>query len=223
MNQKFKNFILVVAPIIILILSISLIRGIINRDKIYHGFLEPPIGAWSELKNDDKSIQRSVYIGENTVNGVPVYGVEVDLIDSQNEQVLLQIWRDKEKDMIVEVVSKLEGKDKVLCIDINLLRKLLPDFDSLMPFIKTPEAYSLNNKYSYDVFTTSTGKTIKIAKIIDKESNKEIWISSEIPFGIVKVIDIENGQVETLLQDFDLTGGVQKISALEMEDCQRVK
>jgi len=68
-------------------------------------------------------------------------------------------------------------------------------------------------------------KTIQIAKFTD-ENNIEIWLSSEVPFGIVKIIDwssgIETGEIIAWLQDFGLAGGGLKISESEMLNCKKM-
>lgn len=98
---------------------------------------------------------------------------------------------------------------------------LIPSFSSLLPAIKTPEKYSLNNEYTYGTFTTNTGKTIQIAKLMD-ENDIEIWISSEVPFGIVKIVNNTTGEITAYLQDFGLTGGKAKISETEMLNCKKI-
>lgn len=222
MNKKIYKNLIIIGLAIIAIILILLIR---NRIKTYNGFLTPIEGAWSEVINGAEDLQRSVYLGERIVNNILAYGVEMELIVSKDKNVVTQVWRDKKSDEIVEIVTKLKGENEILCIDDSLIRALIPTFDSSLPVIKTPEEYGLDNKYTYDTFTTKTGKTVKVAKFID-ENNMEIWLSSEVPFGIVKIIDwssgTETGEIMAWLQDFDLIEGEQKISETEMANCQRI-
>lgn len=225
MNKKIYKNLIIIGLAIIAIILILLIRNRIMENKTYNGFLTPTEGAWSELMNGAEDSQRSVYLGERMVNNILAYGVEMELIVSKDKNVVAQVWRDKKSDEIVEIVTKLKGENEILCIDDSLIRTLIPTFDSSLPVIKTPEEYGLDNKYTYDTFTTKTGKTVKAAKFID-ENNMEIWLSSEVPFGIVKIIDwssvTKTGEIMAWLQDFDLTGGEQKISETEMANCQRI-
>ena len=225
MNKKtYKNFIIISLSIIAVIV-VLLMRDRIMEDKKYNGFLNPTKGAWSEVMNGAEDSQKSIYLGERVVNNILAYGVEIGSIVSGNESAVTQVWRDKESSEIVKIVSKLEGKNEVICIDASLMKMFIPTFSSSLPAIKTPEEYGLDNKYTSDTFTTKKGKTIQIAKFID-ENNMEIWLSSEVPFGIVKIIDwiekTETGEVMAWLQDFELSGGEPKISENEMLNCKKM-
>jgi len=222
MNKKIYKSLIIIGLAIIAIVAILFIR---NRGDqgIYTGFLKPKAGAWSELMNGAEDLQRLVYLGEKNIHNIPAYGVEIESIVSGNKSAVTQIWRDKESNEIVEIVSKLKGKDEVICIDDSLMKIFIPSFDSSLPSIITPEKYNPNNKYTYITFTTNTGKTVQAAKFIN-ENNMEIWLSSEVPFGIVKIIDrnSESGEIMAWLQDFGLSGAEAKISESEMLNCKKI-
>lgn len=222
MNKKIYKSLIIIGLAIIAIVAILLARSRDNQG-IYSGFLKPEKGAWSEIMNGAEDLQRLVYLGEKNIHNIPAYGIEIESIVSGDKSAVTQVWRDKDTNEIVEIVSKLKGEDEVICIDDSLMRIFMPSFDLSLPAIKTPVEYSLNNKYTYDVFTTKTGKTIQIAKFID-ENNMEIWLSSEVPFGIVKIIDrnSESGEIMAWLQDFDLSGAEAKISESEMLNCKKI-
>ncbi len=220
MNKKTYTNLVIIGLAIIAIVAVLFIRSMGNQN-IYTGFLKPGEGAWSEIMNGAEESQRIVYLGEKIVHNTRAYGVEIESIVSENESAITQVWRDKESNEIVEIVSKLKGKDEVICINDSLMEILIPSFSSLLPAIETPEKYSSNNKYIYDTFTTNTGKTIQIAKFID-ENDIEIWISSEVPFGIVKIVNNTTGEITSYLQDFGLSGGKPKISEVEMINCKRM-
>jgi len=175
--------------------------------------------------NGSEDLQRLVYLGEKNVYNIPAYGVEIESIVSGNKGAITQIWRDKESNEIVEIVSKLKGEDEVICIDDSLMRIFMPSLDLSLPAIKTPVEYSLKNKYTYDTFTTKTGKTIQVAKFID-ENNMEIWLSSEVPFGFVKILDWSGkagtAEIMAWLQDFGPSGAGAKISEAEMLNCKKI-
>ena len=223
-KKTYKNLIVLsISLALVLILAIVLFARNRGGQNVYTGFLKPEKGAWSELMNGAEDLQRLVYLGERNIHNIPAYGVEIESIISGNKSAVTQVWRDKESNEIVEIVSKLKGEDEVICIDDSLMRIFMPSFDLSLPAIKTPVEYSLNNKYTYDTFTTKTGKTIQVAKFID-ENNMDIWLSSEVPFGIVKIIDrnSESGEIMAWLQDFDLSGAEAKISEAEMLNCKKI-
>jgi len=224
MNKNTYKSLIVIALAIIAVIVILFIRNMGNQN-IYNGFLKPKEGAWSEIINGAEESQRIIYLGEKIVHNIPAYGIEIESIVSKNESAIIQVWRDKESNEIVEIVSKLAGKNEVICVDNSLMEILIPSFRSMLPAIATPEKYSLKNKYNYDTFTTKTGKTIQVAKFTD-ENSMEIWLSSEVPFGIVKIIDwsggTETGEIIAWLQDFGLAGGGLKISESEMLNCKKM-
>ena len=118
-------------------------------------------------------------------------------------------------------MSKLKGKNEVVCIDESLIKILIPSFNSLLPAVKTPVKYDSSNEYIYDTFTTKSGKKIPAAKFVD-ENNVEIWISSEVPFGIVKMTDNTTGKIASYLNDYGFTGDEPKISEFEMMNCEKI-
>jgi len=223
MNKKtYKNLIILSIGLALVLMIVLFTRDKSNQN-IYTGFLKPAEGAWSEIMNGAEDLQRLVYLGEKNIHNISAYGVEIESIVSGNKSAVTQVWRDKESNEIVEIVSKLKGENDVICIDDSLMRIFIPSLDLSLPAIKTPIEYSSNNKYTYDTFTTKTGKTIQIARFID-ENNMDIWLSSEVPFGIVKIIDrnSESGEIMAWLQDFDLSGAEAKISEAEMLNCKKI-
>lgn len=225
-KKTYKNLIVLsIGLALVLTLVIVLFARNKGGQNVYTGFLKPEKGAWSEIINGAEDLQRLVYLGEKNVHNVSAYGVEIESIVSGNKGAITQVWRDKESNEIVEIVSKLKGEDEVICINDSLMRIFMPSFDLSLPAIKTPVEYSSNNKYAYDTFTTKTGKTIQVAKFIDK-NNMEIWLSSEVPFGFVKILDwsseTETAEIMAWLQDFGLSGAGAKISEAEMLNCKKI-
>ena len=231
MNKKTYKNLVIIGLAIIAIVTVLFIRSRGNVPTIptdggaYSGFLKPEQGAWSEIvfidEDNVENLQMSVYLGEKIIDNIPAYGIEMELIVSNDKSAITQVWLDKKLNKTVKIVSKLKGKDEVVCIDDTLMRILIPSFDSLLPAVKTPVKYGSTNKYTYSTFTTKTGKTIQIAKFVD-ENNIEIWISSEVPFGIVKVVDNKTGKIISYLRDFGLTGARAKISEAEMINCEKI-
>jgi hypothetical protein len=230
MDKKTYKNLVIIGLAIITIVAILFIRSRINvpiEEGSYTGFLKPNQGAWSEVVfiNEDnaENLQRSVYLGEKNIDNISAYGIEMESIDSNDKSAITQVWFDKESNEIIKIVSKLKGENEVVCIDDSLMRVFIPSFDSLLPAVKTPVQYGSIHKYTYGTFITETGKTIQTAKFID-ENNMEVWLSSEVPFGIVKIIDrnSESGEIMAWLQDFDLSGAEAKISESEMLNCEKI-
>jgi hypothetical protein len=233
MNKKiYKTIIILISGIFMIILVLKVVLPDKNNydpsygwgSDIYTGFLNPKLGAWSDIvfidQGGKKSLQRSIFLGEKTIEGVLTYGIEIDSNVSDNTNAILQIWLDKKSDKAIKIVSKLKGKNEVVCVDESLMKLLVPSFESFLPAAFTPVKYSSINQYTYGTFTTETGKTIQIAKFVD-ENKTEIWISSEVPFGIIKAVNTENNKVVAYLRDFGLTGAKPKISETEMINCTK--
>jgi len=228
MDKKTYKNLIIIGLAIIAIMAVLFIRSRINiptEDGAYTGFLKPKQGAWSEMVfiNEDnvENLQRSVYLGEKIVDNIPTYGVEMELIVSDNKSAITQVWLDNKSNKTVKIVSKLKGKDEVVCVDDILIKILIPSFDSFLPAVKTPVKYGSINEYTYSTFTTKTGKTVQIAKFIDG-NDMERWISSEVPFGIVKVVDNKTGKTISCLRDFGLAGAKARISEAEMINCKKI-
>jgi len=233
MNKKiYKNLIILFSGVFLIILVLIVILS--NRKNydpsfgwgsdIYTGFLNPKQGAWSEIvfidKGGKKSLQQSIFLGKKTIEGVLTYGIEIDSNVSDNTNVILQIWLDKKSDKAVKIVSKSKKNNEVVCVEESFMKLLVPSFESFLPAAFTPVRYSSINQYTYGTFTTETGKTIQVAKFVD-ENKTEIWISSEVPFGIIKAVNTENNKVVAYLRDFGLTGAKPKISETEMINCTK--
>ena len=231
MSKKTYKNLLIIGLTIMAVTVILFVKSKIDVSTIptdggaYSGFLKPEQGAWSEMvfidEENIENLQRSVYLGEKIIDNIPAYGVEMELIVSSDKSAITQVWLDNKSDKTIKIASKLKGKDEVVCVDDTLMKILIPSFDSLLPAVKTPVKYGSTNKYTYSTFTTKTGKTIQIAKFVD-ENNIEIWMSSEVPFGIVKVVDNKTGKIISYLRDFGLTGARAKISEAEIINCEKI-
>jgi len=229
MNPKYKKIIIILAAVLL----ISLIFVIIlskRQEKvslgwesdIYTGFLKPQKGAWSELlirdERGNENLQRSIYLGETTIEGKRAYGVETDPNVFNNSGSVLQVWYDYQTDEIIKMASKeKQGKD-VICVNVSLMETLFPTLKNYLPTIVTPAKYSSVNKYTYGTYTTETGKTIQTAKFID-EYQTEIWLSSEVPFGVIKGVYLPTNQTVVYLRDFNLFGAASIISETQVINC----
>jgi len=232
MNKKiYKTLIILIGGILLTILILKVVLPDKKYDpsygwgsNIYTGFLNPKLGAWSDIvfvdQGGKKSLQRSIFLGKKTIEGVLTYGIEIDSNVSDNTNAILQIWLDKKSDKAVKIVSKSKKNNEVVCVNEFFMRLLVPSFESFLPAAFTPARYSSINQYTYGTFTTETQKTIQVAKFVD-ENKTEIWVSSEVPFGIIKAVNTENNKVVAYLRDFGLAGAKPKISETEMINCTK--
>lgn len=232
MNTKYKKLIIILAVVLLIALVFIIILS--NRKEkmnlayggwessVYTGFLKPKKGAWSELviidEKGNKNLQRSIYLGESTMDGVRVYGVETDPNVFDSKGSVLQVWYEYSTDEIFKIASRAKKSGEVVCINVPLMKTLFPSLEGYLPTIVTPSKYSSINKYTYGDFTTETNKTVQVAKFID-EYETEIWLSSEVPFGIVKGVFIPTNQTVVYLRDFGLFGAVPIISEAQVANC----
>ena len=71
-------------------------------------------------------------------------------------------------------------------------------------------------KVRVESYTTLTNKTVEAT--VYQENGDENWISSEVPFGLVK--SISNGEVDSKLYDFGSSGATRSISKEEAENAE---
>ena len=230
MNPKYKKFIIILVAVLLVVLILVLFNKKKEVDltyggwgsSVYTGFLKPQKGAWSELviinEEGSESLQRSIYLGEKTVEGVRAYGVETDpnVLDSSGS--VLQVWYEYSTDEIIKIASKGKKEKEVICINVPLMQTLFPTLEAYLPTIVTPDKYSSVNEYTYGAFTTETGKTVQVAKFVDTYKT-EIWLSSEVPFGVIKGVFMPTNKTVVYLHDFDLFGAVSMISEAKMTNC----
>ncbi len=233
MNPKYKKIIIILASALLIGLLLF-VFFFSKRDKIklgwdsdiYTGFLLPEKGAWSELivydEEGNESLQRSIYLGESSLEGVRIYGVETDPNVYNSSGSVLQVWYDYTNDEIVKMASKEKQGQDIICVNVPLMETLFPTLTAYLPTVVTPDKYSSINRYTYDTYTTETGKTIQTAKFVD-DYETEIWLSTEIPFGIVKGVYLPNNLIVAYLRDFGLFGATPLISETQAINCQPIK
>ncbi len=192
---------------------------------VYNGFPKLKKGNWSEwvtyFDNGKSGHQLAIYLGEKNLNGQNVYGVEVDSEMEDGTHPVIVVWFKKKTTEVAKIISKgFNGSSKVFCLTKSQVESLMPDFASQIPSPSTPDKYKPNKPdISYGTYTTPTGKTVKVGKI--KTNNEIAWVSSEVPFGIVKMITLEGKKekVEGYLYDFGNSGKTPKISEDDEKNC----
>ena len=193
--------------VVALLLAITLLPACDDTSSGYTGFIAPAEGQWAEYvisTNGEESHQKMEYIGQDTVNGKTCTGFEMTI--SGQEETIMQIWTETATGQAVKYVVKMG--DQVMCMNVGQSPE--------PPETETPGEYDPNlPNISYGTYTTPTGKTVNVAKFA---TGSEVWVSSQVPFGMVKVID-DSGETTRYLYDFGMTGAQRDISKTEMEDC----
>lgn len=182
----------------------------------YTGFITPKKGAWVEweITSNGKTIKtRYVYAGKATIEGKNAYGFEYNY-NINGQEAAAQMWFSNEG--IIKSVIKYQGQ--VICYS-------LPK-PSITPSAETPQKYepeeiSKKPELGFDTFTTKTGKTVKVVKFSEIRDGKlyEVWISSEVPFGIVKMVS--GGKTVMELADFGF-GAKLTITKEEVDNCMQI-
>ncbi|MGQ9608414.1 MAG: hypothetical protein ACUVWN_03870 [bacterium] len=208
--------------LISIVLVISLLYGCGEEDEVekilgedtsgvYTGFMKMKGGEWAEYTTES-GIMRNEFIGTDTHNGRKCTVLEIESIIS-GEKTISQIWIDLEKGDIILYVQKIQ----------NIVYKL--DFQSLpkdIPITKgddTPDNYPVSKQIRTDTYKTPTGKEVKVA--VFKSTYGEDWVSSEVPFGIVKSV-AQNGVASIELYDFGTSGAKRDISKDEAENAKSI-
>jgi len=183
-----------------------------EQQTLYSGFMEPASGQWAEYvyRVAGKTMnQKMECVGEEMVEGKLCFGFETT-IDVNGMKSILQMWIDKSSQSSVKYVIKMNNQ--VYCMDPLSVNQNPPD-------VETPDAYKPENmNYTIGEYTVpGNGQTIKVA-IFHGAGESETWVSSEVPFGLVKIID-KDGNELMHLENFGLTGAKRDISAEERDNC----
>jgi hypothetical protein len=192
-------------------LAITLLPACEETPAGYTGFMQAAEGQWADYVlsgNGEESHQKRECIGQDTVDGKSCIGFE--MTTSEQEEIIMQIWTEAATGQVVKYVVKME--DQVICMNINQSPEL--------PGTETPSEYDPNlPDITYGTYTTPTGKTVNVAKFAI--GGGETWVSSQVPFGTVKVID-DSGETTMYLYDFGMTGAQRDISKTELENCTQM-
>jgi hypothetical protein len=198
----------VIGVVIALLLAITLLPACDDTSSSYTGFMAPAAGQWAEYvyTNGEESHLKMEYIGQDTVDGKTCTGFEMTM--SGEEETIMQIWTEDATGQAVKYVVKMG--DQVICMDVSQSPYEPPETE-------TPSEYEPNlPDITYETYTTPTEKTVNVA--IFAVDGGETWVSSQVPFGMVKVVDASE-ETTMYLYDFGTTGAQRDISKAEMENC----
>ncbi|BCD59885.1 MULTISPECIES: hypothetical protein [unclassified Nitratiruptor] len=180
----------------------------------YTGFLKMKKGAWAkyEIVSDGTSMQMTIkYLGTIKYKGKRVNIIENEATSPQGRFVT-QYWSDKENDSSLQkmITKTPQG---IICMEEEMIGMSgeKPNY-----YTKTPKKYSPQKpNIKLSTYTLPSGKKISVA--IFKDEKSEVWVSSQVPFGIVLVK--ENGKTTMKLIDFGLSGANPAIPLDEAKSC----
>jgi len=178
----------------------------------YTGFMQATEGQWVEYiisSAGEEYHQKMENIGQDTFDGKTCVGFEMTM--PQQGETIVQIWTDAATHQLVKYVMKTG--DQVICMDVSQCPYQPPETE-------TPGQYDPSlSDISYGTYTIpGTGGTVTVA-IFDVPEG-EVWISSQVPFGTVKVV--ASGTTTMSLYNFGTSGAVRDISKAEMENCMQM-
>lgn len=181
----------------------------------YTGFMSPAEGQWVDYiiaSEGEKYHQKMEYIGQDTVDGKACVGFEMTMTVPQEGETIMQMWADAGNHQLVKYVMKV--KDQVICMDTGQSPYEPPetetpgDYDPSLPDI------------SHGTYTVpGSGEMLDVA-IFQSSPESEVWVSSQVPFGMVKVVD--SGTTVMYLYNFGTSGAERDISKAEMESCMQM-
>ena len=195
----------------------------------YTGFMKMNKGAWTEVVTNYSSgkstHQKAIYLGKETIGGVPSNRIEVRGNTEDGSHFVVQLWiKQGTRFDIVKVASKgFKDDPSTYCANKSLIEKFMPNFKSQIPSVDTPNQYQPTlPDITFGSYTTPTGKTVPVAKF--KGNAGEGWVSSKVPFGMVKMIDttVNPPKTTVYLYDFGLTNGQPELSDEEIAHCKTI-
>lgn len=171
----------------------------------YTGFMDWEEGMWAETEMKDGS--RNIWKIVKADNEKMIFETETF---SGGESRVSQIWMDADTKRPIKYV--MENQGQIMCMEQNQI----PEDATPVQQGEYPADYP---DISYGDYTTPTGKTVDVA-IFDMAGNR-VWVSSEVPFGMVKVE--ANGEEISWLRDYGRSGAKAKISESAAEDCMSME
>ena len=191
----------------------------------YTGFMKLNKGAWTEVvtvSSGKEFHQKTIYLGQEKVEGELANRIEFDGSNEDGSHYVVQLWITEPGQNIVKAASKgFQGTQDTYCITKSMIERFMPNLQSQVPPTETPKQYDPHlPDIDYGTYTTPTGKTVSVAKF--KGGVGEGWVSSQVPFGLVKTIDtsVNPPQTTSYLYDFGVSGGQPQLSDEEISHCK---
>lgn len=179
----------------------------------YKGFMELKGGEWTvyTVNSEGMSFDQKVeFIGADTWEGKECYVIEIEVENLGG--VIYQLWIDKSTRQ--QVLAVMKQGDLVIKIDLAGL----PEKAEMLAESSTgtPSEYQPGGEIRSETYRTPTGRSVE-AVVFSPREGGEVWVSGEVPFGIVKVVD-EKGETVMELKDFGLSGARRDITKEEAEN-----
>ena len=185
----------------------------------YTGFMKPKPGAWAKYEfnaDSEKAVMITKYLGTTTYKGKKVNVVETETIIG-GQKTVAQEWSAIDNDSLIQKRIMLTPMG-VMCMEEEIY--------GTSPQEEAPGSLHTPKKFSpkapnikLGTYTLPNGKKIKVA--IFKDGDGEVWVSSEVPFGTVQII--EKGKPVVKLVDFGLSGAKAAIPLDEAKSCKPAK
>ncbi|WP_200763775.1 hypothetical protein [Nitrosophilus alvini] len=201
-----------------LLLAAMLLIPLFSYASDYKGFMKPKPGAWAKylsMFGQDRIEIKNIYVGEEDIGGKKVYVIETRTRGGFGSSTS-QIWMDKKDEKIIKIVMKNNGQ--ISCISGSIMDMGVSAKND-KPSVKTPKKFDPKRaKIKYKTYKTPKGKTVKAAVFEDKDN--KYWVSSSVPFGIVKIYDKKRGKDIMYLYDFGLSDAKPSIPILKARNCK---
>ncbi len=196
--------------LLVLVTALGLLAG------EYSGFMHPKKGSWAkyEIIGDDgkRMISITKYLGTMKYQGKKVHIIESEMVMGK-ERFVTQQWSAVDDESMIKKVITLTPQG-IMCMSEAMF--MSGNQQQTPHHLRTPKKYSPKLPHiRYATYTLPNGKKIPVA--IFKEKNSEVWVSSKVPFGIVKVIS--RGKVSLRLIDYGLSGAKAAIPIKEAKAC----
>jgi hypothetical protein len=183
-------------------------NDIIGPDDMETSLYSMEPGDWSELRTPDGDRSVSKFIGEDTWEGRSCIILEFEDYSAGGQSVS-QTWIDKTDGEAVLFLVEMDGE--IVKFDPGTAEDV-PGEDDAWDEPGTEEIGT-------EQYTTPTGKTVEatVYKTQTTYGVTEDWVSSEVPFDLVK--ELVDGELESSLYDFG-TGATRIISREDAENAE---
>ncbi len=179
-----------------------------GAEGLYMGLTSMGAGSWAEHSDPSGSRYKMEYHGTDTYNGREAFVIEFE-VDSDGVTMISQIWIEKATGESVLYV--MQQGELLIKLDVSQT----PDVAEGVSDSEEDES-STSEKIGVETYTTPTGKSVEAT--VYRSNGDDTWISSEVPFGMVK--SISNGEVTSELYDFGLSGAQRDISKEDAENAE---
>ncbi|WP_201332511.1 hypothetical protein [Nitratiruptor sp. YY09-18] len=161
----------------------------------YTGFMKLSKGDWAKYEiytDQGKFVMTTKFLGTTKYKGL-----KVNIVETEANGVVTQYWSAVGNDRAIQkVITKTP--QGIMCMSEEMIGAMHVNKGSGY-HTTTPKEYSPQKpNIKFTTYTLPNGKKIKVAIFKNRES--EVWVSSEVPFGIV--LAKEHGKTVMKLIDF---------------------